>query len=93
MGERNRYLNIQVKVHRPTGMLAAVSSDLQGLLVVGANEQEIESKLPGAIRELMDAMGTPLTDVELVPVNESDTDWVSEPKFRAKFRAELRRVA
>jgi len=83
MSERNSSINIQVKVHTPTSMLAAFSDDLQGLLVVGANWQEIEAKLPGAISELMDAMGTPITDVELVPVNESESDWVAQPRFRA----------
>lgn len=85
MGEMHITINIKCKIHRPSGNLAAYSDDLQGLLVIGANEQEIEAKLPGAIRELMDAKGTPVGDVELIPVNESDTSWVSEPKFRAEL--------
>jgi hypothetical protein len=85
MGEQIKVINIRGRVHTPNGLLAAVSDDLKGLLVVGANWQEVESKLPGAIRELMDAMGTPVTSVELIPIHESDTDWVAEPKFRAEL--------
>ena len=85
MGEQIKVINITGKVHTPTGLLAAVSDDLQGLLVVGANWQEIEAKLPGAISELMDAMGTPVTGVELIPIHDSDTEWVAEPKFRAEL--------
>jgi hypothetical protein len=85
MRERSKFINIRVKVHPPTGMLAAFSDELQGLLVIGANAQEIEAKLPGAIGELMDAMGSPVTHVELMPVHESDTEWVSETKFRAEL--------
>ena len=85
MGELIKVINIRGKVHTPTGLLAAVSDDLQGLLVVGANWQEIEAKLPGAISEMMDAMGTPVSSVELIPVHESNTDWVAEPKFRAEL--------
>jgi hypothetical protein len=85
MSERGEVITIKGRVHSPTGMMAAVSDDLQGLLVVGANWQEIEAKLPGAIRELMDAKGTPVTRVELVPFHESDTDWVTQPKCRAEL--------
>jgi len=35
--------------------MAAFSDDLPGLLVFGSSWQEIEAKLPGAVRVLMDA--------------------------------------
>jgi hypothetical protein len=85
MGELIKVINIKGKVHTPAGLLAAFSDELPGLLVVGATWQDIEAKLPGAIRELMDAMGTPVSRVELMPVHESDTEWVTEPKFRAEL--------
>jgi len=84
MGEQHISIRIRCKVHKKTGNLAAFSDDLQGLLVVGANEQEIEAKLPGAIAEILDAMGTPVTDVELMPVDGSETEWDEAPQFRAE---------
>lgn len=85
MGKQNiTTMIIKFKVHKSTGTLAAYSDDLKGLLVIGANEQEIEQKLPGAIAELMDAMGTPVSRVELIPVDESETGWVGERQFRAE---------
>jgi len=85
MSEQPKVINIRGKVHTPTGLFAAFSDDLKGLLVVGANWQEIEAKLPGAIRELMDAMGTPVSRVELTAIHEPNTEWVAEPKFRAEL--------
>jgi hypothetical protein len=78
MGELIKVINIKGKVHTPAGLLAAFSDELPGLLVVGATWQDIEAKLPGA-------MGTPVSRVELMPVHESDTEWVTEPKFRAEL--------
>ena len=41
----------------PGGLIVAYSDDLKGLLVHGRSVDEIKAKLPGAIKEILDAQG------------------------------------
>ena len=52
-----RSIRIYLFEHKATGLLAAFSDDLHGLVVHGRSEDEIREKLPGAIRDLADAHG------------------------------------
>ena len=86
MTEQKITLRIRCKLHQKTGNLAAFSDDLPGLLVVGANEQEITDKLPGAITELFHAMGRPTAQVKLVVGIDSEWD---APSFRAEVSQQV----
>src|SRR5437667_9384574 len=52
-----RRFRIYLFEHKVTGLQAAFSDDLHGLVVHGRSEDEIREKLPGAIRDLVDAHG------------------------------------
>jgi hypothetical protein len=54
---KSRAIRIQARVSRSTGVMAAYSDDLPGLLVAGNTQEEIARKLPGAVRELLEAHG------------------------------------
>jgi hypothetical protein len=54
---RRRTFRIVSRPHRVTGLIASYSNDLPGLLVVAHTEEEMTRKLPGAIRELLEALG------------------------------------
>ncbi len=64
--KRIEYQTISIirRIHRPTGLIAAYSDDLKGLMVFGDTDAEVERKLPGAIREMMEAMGREVLSVE-----------------------------
>ena len=51
-----RTIRITLRKHDISPLLAATSDDLNGLIVFGRTWQEIEEKLPIAIRELFEAM-------------------------------------
>jgi hypothetical protein len=57
-------IEIKVLTHRDTGMLAAYSPDLKGLLVMGRSEEDIARDLPGAVREILEAQGKQVVTVE-----------------------------
>ena len=67
MADTKRSIRVQVLRHEKTGLLAAISPDLHGLVLHGHSHDEIREKLPGAIRDLMEAEGDIVTalDVEL----------------------------
>jgi hypothetical protein len=52
-----RIIRITLRKHDTSPLLAATSDDLQGLIVFGRTWQEIEKKLPNAVRALLEAMG------------------------------------
>jgi hypothetical protein len=54
---KSRAIRIQARLSRSTGLIACYSDDFPGLLVVGKTQEEIGRKLPGAVRELLEARG------------------------------------
>ena len=81
--EVQKIIEIKSSINARTGLMAAFSDDLPGLLVIGKTIQELEEKLPGALREILEAQGNTVTRLELIePVNESR--WDGFPKFRAE---------
>jgi hypothetical protein len=56
-------IRIERRIHRPTGLISAFSDDLKGLLVFGDTDSEIDKKLPGAIKEMLEAMGRNVVSV------------------------------
>lgn len=57
MATTKRLINIRTVCHRKTGLLTAFSDDLPGLLVTARTEDEMEEKLPAAVREMVEANG------------------------------------
>jgi len=52
-----KLFQIEVRQYRDSDLLLATSEDLRGLNVVGRSDQEIESRVPGSVRELLEAQG------------------------------------
>ena len=63
-------IGIQVKEHRDSGLLVALSDDLHGFVVRAYSEDDLTGKLATAFRNFMAAIGTPVRNVEVVK-NES----------------------
>jgi len=61
-----RAIRIRVAKHDTTGLLAATSEDLHGLVVFGRTPEEIDAKLPKAIKELLEASGNKVASVTVV---------------------------
>lgn len=59
-------IQIHVVQHKKTGLLAAVSDDLEGFIVHAHNEDELFAKLPAAFKGFMEAIDTPVSNVEVV---------------------------
>jgi hypothetical protein len=53
----NETIDIVLLRHAKSDLLVAYSDDVPGLLVSGRSEAEIDEKLPGAIREILEAQG------------------------------------
>lgn len=79
---------IQSKVHRSTGLLVAFSDDLPGLLVHGRTDDEISAKLPGALREILEALGRRVLSVQLIETGDSEPAGFEPRGFRAAAELE-----
>jgi hypothetical protein len=65
-----RTIRVRTLEHTGSGMLVAVSDDMRGLYVHGANAAEINRRIPEAIRSLLEAEGK--TVIEVVPLGADD---------------------
>ena len=52
-----RTIHVYLLRHREGDLLAAISTELHGLVVHGRSPEEIERKLAGAVRDLLEAEG------------------------------------
>lgn len=52
-----REIHVHLVRNRKSGLIVALSDDLNGLMVAGRTEEQVESEVPGAIRELLEAAG------------------------------------
>lgn len=59
-------IEIHVIQHKKTGLLAAISSDLEGFIVHAHSEGEMLGKLETAVSHYMDAIGKPVRNVRVV---------------------------
>ena len=48
-------IRIEIMIHRPSGLMVAVSPDVPGLYVHGNSEEEITGRIPVAVQALIDA--------------------------------------
>lgn len=58
-----RTIDVQIVKRRDSDLLIAISGDLPGLMVPGRSDQEVVSKLPDAIREILEAQGNKVVSV------------------------------
>lgn len=72
-----RRWKVETITHRKTGLLIAMSNDLPGLYVHGRNEDELNDRVPQAIKALLEAAGE--TDVMIVRCEDEELS----PNFKA----------
>jgi hypothetical protein len=60
-------IKIRTLEHLSGGLFMAVSDDVPGLSVAGLSQEEIEKKIPGAIREFLELLGHKVLSVEIIP--------------------------
>jgi hypothetical protein len=78
-----RAIRIGLAKHDDRGLLAATSEDLHGLVVFGKTVEEIERKLPTAIRELLEAPHEQIGSVMVVPDDRISRAGFGPPAFIA----------
>jgi Domain of unknown function (DUF1902) len=76
-------IRIRFAKHDDTVLLAATSEDLDGLVVFGKTVEEIERKLPTAIRELLEASHEQVGSVTVVPDDRISRAGFGPPAFIA----------
>lgn len=59
----NRTIRVWTVTHKTTGLLAACSDDLPGLLLTARTEAELEARLPRAISQILEAQGHGVVEV------------------------------
>ena len=79
----NRTIRITLRRHDATGLLAATSEDLIGLVVFGRTADEIAAKLPSVIRELLEASGYEVNAVTATPDDRVSQAGFGPPAFIA----------
>jgi hypothetical protein len=67
-----RTIRIQVRKYRDSDLLLATSDDLRGLNVIGRSDSEIKEKVPGSVREMLEAQGHRVRSVETQLPNGSE---------------------
>jgi len=77
-----RTINIKVQEHRKTGLLMATSEEMRGLIVHARSEEELQSRLEIAVRDLLEADGHQV-DYVRVTRKESAQPAFSLPTFIA----------
>lgn len=80
---REKRIRIRLLEHKDGELLMAISPDMKGLVVHGYSEEEITQKLPGAIRDLLEADGYNVAHVELLPDRENAVEDFGPPAFIA----------
>lgn len=77
MAEFPSEIRIDIRRNRATGLIAAVSDDLPGLLTVGRDIAEIERRLPPSIAALIKAEFGVNVVVEMADGDNSGTEFTS----------------
>jgi len=68
-----KVLNIKAMVSRKTGLILAVCDELDGFSVFGNSLEDVERRLPSALKDHFDMLGI---DVERVSLIDSEEDSV-----------------
>ncbi len=80
-------IKVETVRHKGTDLLIAFSHDLPGLLVPGRTHEELRSKLPAAITEVLEASGIKVSNVQAEDDDSASPGDFLPPGFMA--RAEL----
>ncbi len=65
-------INVDIQTHRETGLILATSDDMPGLYVHARSFEELERRLPIAIRDILEFKGNIVESVEIVRRPNSD---------------------
>jgi hypothetical protein len=76
-------IKIKILGHKGGDLLMAVSDDLRGLVVHGRSDEEIEERLPGAVRDLLEADGFDVVSLQIKRQDESPVPDFGPPTFVA----------
>jgi hypothetical protein len=79
----DKTIRIKVLAHKGGDLLMAVSEDLRGLVVHGRSDDEIEEKLPGVVRDLLEADGFEVVSLQIERQDESPVPDFGPPTFVA----------
>ena len=79
----DRTIRITLRRNDDTGLLAATSEDLIGLVVFGRTADEIAVRLPSVIRELLEASGYEVNAVTAIPDDRITRAGFGPPAFIA----------
>lgn len=63
MSDDIKHIRINVLMHEKTGLMLATSPDHKGLYVHGRTPQELEERIPLAIKALLEAEGKQVLDI------------------------------
>lgn len=77
--ETRKTITILLAQHKASGLLAAYSRDLPGLLATGANEAQVRERLPGLITQLEAARGRKIVSVEILDADDVLPDEFETP--------------
>jgi hypothetical protein len=83
-----KMFDIDIVRYNKSNLLMAFSQDIPGLLVSGRSETEIDEKLPGAIREILEAEGNTNISIQIRPEPDNLPAEFSARKFRANISLE-----
>lgn len=64
-----KIISVEIVKHRGSDLLVGISDDMRGLYVHGRSYEEVESRIPDAIRELLEAEGK--KGVQVLPVEDA----------------------
>lgn len=81
-----KVININVLKHEGSDLLIAISDDLRGLVVHGRSTAELEGRISPAIREVLEAQGYTVLDVEKVDADDTLPAGFVPPRLRARAR-------
>lgn len=83
----NREFRVEIVLHQGTGLLVAVSDDLPGLYVHGRSTDELSDRIPLAIKAILEADGSPVSEIREVGGRPSTAFVAAHRTFDAKFAA------
>lgn len=81
-------LRVEFKKHDVTGLIVAYSPDHKGFMVHGRTLEEVESRIPGALRALLAAEGKKVLEVRKLN-NSPKPPSTFFPPDGVRFEAEL----
>jgi hypothetical protein len=88
IADRAYTIRVHLVRHAESGLTVALSRDLRGLMVSGADERQIWQRVPGSIKELLEAQGQVVAAVSAAPEDEGLPDGFTSASYLAQVRME-----